>query len=111
MSTSSYVKGGIVLLSFPFSSDDRATKRPGLVLLDTGDADLVVARVTSQAVRTPFDVVIDHWREAGLLLPSIVRLDKLATLEKRLVERSLGRLSSPDMGKVENVLKLLWQAG
>ena len=110
MNFSSYLRGDVVLISFPLSSNDRAIKRPGLVLLDTGDADLVVARVTSQAVRTPFDVVIDHWRDAGLILPSIVRLDKLATLEKGLVDRQLGRLSSSDMKDVESVLKELWQA-
>ena len=81
-----------------------------MVLLDTGDADLVVDRVTSQAVRTPFDVVIAHWQEAGLLLPSIARLDKLATLEKGLVERRLGKLSPPDLEEVERALRLLWQA-
>ena len=76
----------MVLLSFPFTSNDRVTKRPALVLLDTGDADLVLARVTSRAARTANDVEIEEWQKAGLLLPSIVRLDKLATLEKHLVE-------------------------
>ncbi len=99
----------MVLLSFPFTSNDRATKRPALVLLDTGDADLVLARVTIRAARTANDVVIEEWQEAGLLLPSIVRLDKLATLEKHLVERTLGELTHGDRGKVEEALKLLWR--
>ncbi len=40
--------GEIVLVTFPFASAAEAKRRPALVLLDTGDADLIVARVTSQ---------------------------------------------------------------
>lgn len=109
MTTPSYQRGDVVLLSFPFKSNDRATKRPALVLLDTGDADLVLARVTSRAARTANDVEIEEWQEAGLLLPSIVRLDKLVTLEKKLVERTLGALAPSDKSKVGETLKSLWQ--
>jgi mRNA interferase MazF len=57
-----YRAGGIVLLSFPFADAIGARRRPALVLLDTGDADIVVARVTSQASRGPFDVELVEWR-------------------------------------------------
>lgn len=77
-----YAFGAIVLLAFPFSDATGSKRRPALVLLDTGDQDIVVARVTSQAIRSSFDVNIVAWQQAGLLLPSIVRVDKLATLEK-----------------------------
>lgn len=77
-----YQSGEVVLLSFPFSDAIGIRRRPALVVLDTGDKDIVVARVTSQSSRTLFDLEIREWQEAGLLLPSIARLDKLATLEK-----------------------------
>src|SRR4051812_13102044 len=52
----------------------RQTKtRPALVILDTGDADLVVARVTTQAVSAAQDVPITDWQGAGLLAAPIVR--------------------------------------
>ena len=110
MNMPGYRRGEVVLLSFPFTSGDEYRKRPALVLLDTGDEDLVVARITSQIVRTTFDVIITDWQGSGLLLPSIVRLDKLATLEKRLVERRLGELALDDSSRVEEVLRLFWQA-
>ena len=84
-----YQGGEIVLLSFPFTDATGARRRPALVLLDTGDADIVVTRITSQPLRTPFDIDIIEWQQVGLLLPSVVRLDKMATLEKLLVERRL----------------------
>jgi len=91
-----YRPGEIVLLSFPFADATRVKRRPALVLLDTGDEDIVVARVTSQVAQRPFDVELVEWRRAGLLLPSVVRVHKVATLEKRLVEQRLGALTASD---------------
>ena len=82
------------------------THQPGQVVLiafvraDVGDLDLVVARLTSQPHAGEFDVALQEWREAGLLLPSTARVHKLATLEKRLVERVLGTLTSQDWNLV-----------
>lgn len=103
-----YSFGAIVLLAFPFSDSVGAKRRPALVLLDTGDQDILVARVTSQAVRSPSDVIIVAWQQAGLLLPSIVRVNKLATLEKRLIERQIGSLNEDDRNHVRAALQQLW---
>ena len=46
-----YRPGDVVLLVYPFTSGEGAKKRPALVLLDTGDDDVVAARITSQAPR------------------------------------------------------------
>ncbi len=103
-----YLGGEIVLLSFPFTDATGTRRRPALVLLDTGDEDLVVARITSQTLRTPFDIDIIEWQQAGLLLPSMVRLDKMATLEKLLVERRLGSLTTDDWNRARAVVQRLW---
>jgi len=104
----SYQAGEVVLLSFPFADATGAKRRPALVLLDTGDEDVVVARVTSQMSQTVFDVPLAEWQQAGLVLPSVVRVHKLATLEKRLVERKLGTLTSGDWRQVQAVIRQLW---
>ncbi len=91
-----FERGDVVLLAFPFSSAAGTKQRPALILLDCGDQDLVVARVTTQQHQSPFDLPIQDWKEAGLLLPSVVRLHKLATIEKQLVRRRLGRVSAGD---------------
>jgi len=103
-----YRAGEIMLLSFPFADAPGARQRPALVLLDTGDEDIVVARVTSQVARGPFDVELVEWQQAGLLLPSIVRVHKVATLEKRLVKRRLGALTARDWARVRAVIQHLW---
>ncbi len=75
-------------------------KRPALVIIDANDGDVVVARITSRIVNTDFDVIINDWRVAGLLTPSIVRLHKIVTLELSLVNRKIGELSTATLQNV-----------
>ncbi len=91
-----YQPGDLVLVAFPFSGGGQAKNRPAMVIVDTGDADVVVARVTTQSAPAKQDLPIKDWRGAGLLAPSTVRLHKLATLEKSLVQRRLGTVQSVD---------------
>jgi mRNA interferase MazF len=107
---SSYAAGDVVLLEFPFTDTSGSKRRPALVLLDTGDDDIVVARVTGQLTATPEDVVLDEWQQAGLLLPSVVRLHKVATLQRRLVDKRLGRLTPGDWSRVILALRQVCQS-
>ncbi|MEG4500744.1 hypothetical protein QUB05_27590 [Microcoleus sp. F10-C6] len=43
-----YQSGEVLLLALPFADVTTSKLRPVLVLLDTGDQDIVVARVTRQ---------------------------------------------------------------
>jgi mRNA interferase MazF len=103
----SYQPGDLVLVDFPLTVSGPGKPRPVLVILDTGDADVVWARVTSQSQNTPFDVAISGWQLAGLLAPSSVRLHKLATLAKSRVRRHLGTLDANDRQAVATVLRQL----
>jgi mRNA interferase MazF len=103
-----YQPGEVLLLSFPFVDAVGSKRRPALVLLDTGDEDIIVARITSQIAPTDFDVELAEWKQAGLLLRSYVRVHKVATLEKRLVERKLGKLTPTDWAKVKAKIQQIW---
>ncbi|MFQ5866130.1 MAG: type II toxin-antitoxin system PemK/MazF family toxin, partial [bacterium] len=82
-----YELGEVVLLTFP-QTDLRATsKRPALVLFDGGDVDLVVSRITSQPQIGKTEYKIVNWQKAGLLFESWVRVGKIATLDKSLIDR------------------------
>ena len=104
----SYQTGEVILLLFPFSDTAGSRRRPALVLLDTGDEDIIVARITSQIARSEFDVELTDWQPAGLRLPSVVRVHKIATLEKALVERKLGILTPRDWAQVQARTQQLW---
>ncbi len=101
----SYAAGDIVLLEFPFTDAAGSKRRPALILLDTGDDDIVVARVTGQLSAASQDVTLDEWQQAGLLLPSVVRLHKVATLQRKLVDRKLGRLAPGDWSRIVLTLR------
>ena len=100
--------GTIVFLDYPYAIGGKSKARPALVVLDSGDADIVVAKITSQTRTSNHDVPVIDWVAAGLRLPSIVRLHKLVTVEKALVLRTLGSLSSPDRKAVGGVLSSLF---
>ncbi len=55
-STTSYLPGDLVLADFPFTTSGPGKPRPALVVLDTGDADVVLARVTTQPKSTPYGI-------------------------------------------------------
>ena len=82
-----YQSGEVLLLALPFADVTTSKLRPVLVLLDAGDEDIVVARVTSQTNRTVFDVEIVEWEQAGFLRSSVVRLHKVNIIEKRFINR------------------------
>ena len=105
-----YSAGDILLLSFPFTDATAAKRRPALALLDTGDEDIVVVRVTSQTPQMIFDIKLLDWKKAGLLFPSVVRIHKVATLEKRLVERKLGKLTRRDWNNVRGAIRQIWSS-
>jgi mRNA interferase MazF len=91
-----YESGTVVLIAFPYTNGGGVKKRPALVLYDNGDPDIVVARITSQTVTTHDDILIKDQDTAGLLIVSRVRLHKVATLDKKLIDRTLGHLSDTD---------------
>ena len=77
---------------------------------DTGNADVVVARVTTQMYQTDHDVSITGWQGSGLLAPSVVRLHKLATLEKGLIRRRLGHLQPADRQRISALMQQVYGA-
>ncbi|OKH55938.1 growth inhibitor [Calothrix sp. HK-06] len=105
-----YQPGFVVLLAFPFSDTATFKFRPALVLLDTGDDDIVVSRITSQVSQTDLDIEITEWQQAGLMRPSVVRLHKVNTIEKSLVNRQLGTLQFNDWLQVRQGIQQIWSS-
>lgn len=92
-----------------FSDRRGAKRRPVLVIHDFGDDDLLVAPVTSQAARIAADVAVSDWQGARLKLPSVVRVEKLATVAKSCVARKLGALPTGDLARVGETLTTVFK--
>jgi len=101
-----YNFGEVVLVAFPLLGTTK--KRPALVVLDIGDADIVLAPITTTKRMAPGDYELRDWSESGLLKKSWVRLAKVACLEKSAIVRSLGLISNNDLSKLIDVWQNLY---
>ena len=99
--------GDIVLLKFPFTDGKTYKRRPALIINDFNDGDVIVCRVTSQIYNTQNDIFIDNWENCGLKLPSVIRVHKLATLDKDIVENVMGKIDNSAKEKVKLILQNL----
>lgn len=99
--------GQVVLLRFPFTDGVSYKRRPALIINDFEDGDVIVCRITSKIYRSDFDVEIQNLIESGLKLPSVIRVHKIATLEKELVELKMGQIGSEQKEKVRLALMSL----
>lgn len=94
--------GEIFLCEFPFTSGAASKLRPALVLFDLPE-DVIICRITSVHYSGLCDVPIEDWGAAGLLKPSVARLDRIITAEKRILLRRLGTLASSDKESIRTV--------
>lgn len=104
----SYEFGAVVLVHFPQSGTTARKQRPGIVVLDIGDADLVIAPVTSKTRVQSGDMSLASLSGTGLIRPSCVRLAKVATLLKTDLVRALGRLSLADRNQLAQIWHVLY---
>ena len=93
--------GAIVLLKFPYADGVACKRRPALVLKDFEDGDILVCRITSKLYKSRYDVYLEEWQTFGLKLPSVVRVHKMATLEKGMVETLMGQIDQPTLSKIK----------
>jgi mRNA interferase MazF len=103
-----YEFGEVVLVHFPQSGTAVRKQRPGIVVLDTGDADLVLAPVTSKVRNQAGDFPLVNLTGTGLIRASWVRLAKSTTLLKTDVVRPLGRLSDAERNQVAQAWQTLY---
>lgn len=99
--------GDIVLLKFPFTDNKTFKRRPVLIINDFNDGDIIVCRITSKIYDTQNDLLIDNWEESGLKLPSVIRVHKIATLDKDLVELLMGKIDESMKEKVIEIITRL----
>ncbi len=105
-------KGDIVLIPFPFTDMSGQKVRPAIVLYsqDKGE-DCIVAFISSKKEKKlgQFDISIKMSQINGLKINSVIRVSKLATLQKKIILGKFGVLELPYLKMIMEKLKLLFK--
>lgn len=104
-STTSYKRGEVVLVPFPFTDLTSVKQRPALVVtadaLNRTRSDVLVAAITSQVsaqlAEDEFLISSADAAQWGLPKPSVVRLTKLFSIHQQLIRKSLGAAPQPTL--------------
>jgi mRNA interferase MazF len=99
------VKGDIVLIRFPFTDLTNTKVRPALVL-STYDDDITVSFITSRLYyQDMYDIVINPTKRNGLKKNSVIRVNKIVTLDNSLALGLLGKISAAELNMVNEALE------
>jgi mRNA interferase MazF len=104
-------KGDIVLVPFPFTDLSQTKLRPAVVLwVDPQGQDITLCFISSQNLdRTTSDELIlttddPEFAQTGLKVGSKIRVARIVTLDRQLLQRRLGRLGKLQMQHLNEVL-------
>lgn len=103
------LKGDIVIVSFPFTNHQESKLRPALVLINQ-DLDVTLSFITSKLTwREETDIDLMPSSLNGIKKTSLVRLSKIATIDKVLVKGKIGKLDKSTLLDLNSKLKMLLQ--
>ena len=101
------VKGDIILIPFPFTDLKGQKKRPAIVLT-SDNSDVTVSFITTKLKwYSKLDIKLKPSENNGLKKPSMIKLNKIATIEKELVVGILGKMKYQKIDELNQKLKLL----
>lgn len=109
-------QGTIVLTHFPFSDLSASKRRPAIVISKNNEknTDIIVAyissKITGQISETDYVLKTSHkdFTNSGLLKDSIIKLNKLVTVDKKLFTGELGFVSKEIMEEILLRLKIVF---
>jgi len=111
-----FKKGTIILIPFPFTDLSFTKVRPALIISANtikGD-DIVVAFISSlktkklQKTDIALSFTDSNFKKTGLKNNSLIKIDKIATLDKKIVIGELGEIDKSIQKKVNQKIKILF---
>ncbi len=103
-----YKLGDIAVANIPFTDLTGIKLRPVIILKNTNDNDVIIARITSNLLSTPYDFFIQDWTAANLHKPSIIRLHKIVTINESIIRQTIGKLTQNDLQRLILMLNSFW---
>ncbi len=123
--TVNYRKGDVVLVSFPYTTDDGQTltkRRPAVIISNDSNNvrldDVLLVPLTSNTSRStkePTQVVINmnspEGQQGGLRLDSVIDCTVIATIPKTLLVSKIGSLPQEVMERIDQCLMVALAIG
>jgi mRNA interferase MazF len=98
-------KGDIVLVSFPFTDIASSKLRPALIIASTETVVTAIFITTNLEWKDATDIPIIPDENNGIKRPSLLRVSKIMTLDRKLVKGILGMAGEQSMQDVNIALK------
>jgi len=91
-----FVKGDIVVLSYPFSDFSGVKRRPALVIADLEGDDVILCQITSQAKTDGYALELqdEDFIKGKLNAKSVVRPNKIFTADSNIILYTACKISS-----------------
>jgi len=102
-------KGNIVLIPFPYTDLSGNKLRPALILSETL-LDVTVSFITTQLQwQEVTDILLHPSIVNGIKKTSLIRLSKIATIDKVLIAGKIGVISQRQIIDLNQKLKVIFQ--
>ena len=110
-----YKFGEVVLVPFPFTDLTTTKNRPAIVVssdwYNAEKKDVILSAITSPIPSDEYPLTPIDLQLSGLLKPSIIKIGKIVTIDKRLIRQRLGKISDESLNIVEKKLINLFGKG
>ena len=89
-----FIKGDIVVISFPFSNLSQTKKRPALVVSCLSGSDVILCQITSQATADQHSILLEgnDLADGALMHASYIRPARIFTADTQLILYRIGHL-------------------
>lgn len=102
-------KGDIVLIPFPYTDLSGNKLRPALIVAETA-LDVTVSFITTQLQwQEPTDILLQPLSTNGIKKSSLIRLSKIATVDRKLVVGKMGVISNAQQIELNLKLRSIFQ--
>jgi len=97
-----FVKGDIVVLSYPFSDFSGTKRRPALVVADLDGDDVILCQITSQAKTDKYALQLqeEDFTDGKLNIASVIRPNKIFTADSNIILYTACKITKEKAGIV-----------
>lgn len=107
-----FIKGDVVVVSFPFSDLSQAKRRPALVLAELEGDDRILCQITSRSLQDQYVIQLgdEDFADGNLRRVSNIRPNRVFTADMHIILYRVGHLKAYKLDEViDGLIKILRQ--